>query len=117
MKTKSLILISVLMMPALSGCESEPPIAGTLTKSSICNTAGLLIRRNLGDNFKTIHADCDVTNTGGENVRIDSSYQTPLGLTLKYTALGRVSGDLLKLEKIKVYGADDDFIPFNEIRG
>jgi hypothetical protein len=106
-------------IPLLSACgSSEPPapkIAGGMDQKSICQTSGYIIRQKLGDNFKTINISCSAKSTGGNNVEISSGYKSPLGPSFRYTALGVVNGTSLRLEKIRVHGVDEDFVPFNSL--
>tara|TARA_R110002167_G_C12679888_1_gene651382 strand:+ start:119 stop:466 length:348 start_codon:yes stop_codon:yes gene_type:complete len=100
------------------GCENEPPIAGSMSKSSVCSTAGYLIRQELGSKFKTINQKCVVKNTGGDNVEIESGYVSPINPTpFRYTAQGYVRGDNLVLQRIRVHGIDEEFVPFTSLGG
>jgi hypothetical protein len=111
-------LVSMMIIPLMSACgDREPPLAGNMTETSICNTAGYIIRKNLGDSFKTINVKCSARALSGNSVEISSGYISPLGPTLHYTARAVVNGDQLRFEEIKVHGVDDDFIPFRNFRG
>lgn len=93
---------------------SEPAIAGSMSQTSICQTAGYLIRLKLGKAFKTLNVPCRV-ETDGTSVIIHSGYISPLNnATLSYTASGYVVLDKLTLVKIKVHGIDDVFKEFSE---
>ncbi len=103
------------MTGLISSCGEEPFI-GKMSISTICSTTGYIIRQNLGTNFKTIGVKCTVAKVKNKPtwVRVRSSYISPLGPTLKYTAFGNITGDALELLKIKVHGIDKKFIPFAE---
>ena len=93
---------------------SEPDLVGDMSESSICATAGYLIKKNKGKNFRVHSVPCSVKKTGISGVEIKSGYISPFGPTLTYTAIGRVSGNTLYLDKIKVDGIDKDFISFKD---
>lgn len=108
----------ILLILLLVGCQqSEPYVTGKMTQSSICSTAGLIIRNNLGKNYKTTRVECTVQSVSPSTVMIDSGYTTPFGSTLRYTALGVVTDDSLKLEKIMIHGVDEAMIPFRDFPG
>jgi hypothetical protein len=72
-----------------------------MSETTVCQTAGYLIRQQLGKATKTTDIPCTVTNTGGDNVLIESGYNPPIGTsTIYYTATGVVLGDRLRLQTI-----------------
>jgi len=114
--TKQVIIYVTLVV--LCGCDTEPPVAGSMSKTSVCNTAGYLIRKELGTGFKTIDQQCSVINTGGNNVEIESGYVSPINPNaLRYTAKGYVRGNTLVLQQIRVHGVDEKFIRFTSLGG
>jgi len=111
-------LVLIILISFLIGCaEKAPAVAGKMDESTVCSTSGYIIRKNLGKAFKTAGISCTVKNIGGNSVEIKSGYTSPLGPTLYYTAIGVVSGNNLKLEKIKVQNIDNDFVPFYKFKG
>ena len=89
-----------------------------MSRVSICNTSGYLIRQQLGNNVKTAGQPCSVESKDGFNVQVRSRYQTPINsVVLKYTAKGFVKGSSLTLREIKVHGIDQEFIPFTALGG
>lgn len=117
MINRKIILLSTLLI-LLSGCDNSPIVAGVMTNDSICNTAGFLIRKELGQNVKTAGLQCKASSDDGVNVLIKSHYRTPINSqVLKYTAKGFVKGDTLTLKAIKVHGIDDNFQPFTSLGG
>ncbi|MFK4754747.1 hypothetical protein [Oceanobacter antarcticus] len=115
MRKNYLVLLATLLV---LGCESEPPIVGSMSKSSVCSTAGYLIRQELGKNFRTISQKCVVKNTGGDNVEIESGYVSPINPTpFRYTAQGHVRGNNLVLQRIRVHGIDEEYVPFTSLGG
>jgi hypothetical protein len=110
------LLATACLVPtlALIGCESEPPIVGDVTQTSICNMAGLLIRNKLGKNVKTINQRCVVRKTGVDTFQIESGYLSPINpQPLRYTANGYVRGQTVGLKEIKIHSVDNEFIPFS----
>lgn len=96
----------------IASCTQEPPVAGDMSESTVCSTAGYLIRQKLGTNTKTINIPCNVTNTGGNSILIESGYKPPIGTeTIYYTATGIVLGDTLRLQTI-VTSVDDSQEPY-----
>lgn len=107
------VLVFVFTAFALAACsKTEAPVAGGMSQTAICSTAGLLIRQTLGENYKTAREECSVKALSDGRVEIESGYQTPFGATMRYTAVGVVDGSKLRLEKIKVHTVDEDFLPF-----
>lgn len=95
---------------ALSACApSEPPIVGSMTERDICQTAGYLIRKKLGNNMNTADVPCTVTVGGQSSVVINAGYKTPLNSTHYYTAAGSVSGDTLRIIEIRDEGGSVEF--------
>lgn len=97
------VLVSALV---LSGCgPSEPPVAGNMTATEVCQAAGYLIRQRLGDRVKTAGVACSVESTGNGAVTIHSGYRTPIGSgVVGYDAKGVVVVDRLQLTFIRVGG-------------
>lgn len=115
MKKTHLVLLTALLA---WGCENEPAIAGSMSKSTVCSSAGYLLRQELGKKFKTINQKCLVKNTGGDSVEIESGYVSPINPTpFRYTAQGYVRGNNLVLQRIRVHGIDEDFVPFTSLGG
>ncbi|WP_432472061.1 hypothetical protein [Amphritea sp. HPY] len=107
------IIIMAIIGLLLSACDTEPPVAGSMSVTTVCSTAGYLIRQRLGREFKTVNEPCRVSSLGGERVEIESGYVSPIGQTrLRYTAIGVVYGNTLRLDEIRVHGVDAAFIPF-----
>lgn len=103
-----------LLVVILAGCES--PLVGSMSETNICQTAGYIIRQKLGDNFKTAEMPCKAQNPYGNVVEIEAGYISPIGGGTKrhYSAIGSVTGDRLRIEKIRVHEADDDYVDFKD---
>ncbi|MFN4056393.1 MAG: hypothetical protein ACK4GU_16155 [Alishewanella aestuarii] len=110
------VLFCSLPFVFLTGCsDSSPVVAGKMTENSICSTAGYLIRKNLGEHIKTAGERCTVTALSKQYVEINSGYKSPLReAPFRYTAIGYVNGDKLKLNQIQVHGIDDKLIRFED---
>ena len=112
------LIVGVLIMFYIAGTPSESEskiIAGNMSKSSICTTTGYIIRKNKGKNFDVYSEPCKVRKFKSGKIRIESAYISPIKNTkLRYYAIGSVIGNELTLEKIKVLGIDNDYIPFSE---
>ena len=116
MSLKRILLF--ISLTALISCDNSPKVAGNMSRVSICNTSGYLIRQQLGNNVKTAGQPCSVESKDGFNVQVRSRYQTPINsVVLKYTAKGFVKGSSLTLREIKVHGIDQEFIPFTALGG
>lgn len=108
---RNLSLLAALPL-LLAGCTQEPPVAGSMSVTTVCQTAGYLIRQKLGNATKTNDMPCEVTNTGGSNVLIESSYKPAIGNeTIDYTATGVVLDDRLRLLTITT-SVDETSAPY-----
>ena len=118
-KTVSFIIIGViflfvfLLFTGGSDKEKSKPLAGNMTHGVICSTAGLIVKRALGDNFTANSSDCVAQSSDGINVEITSSYNTPFNTTMYYTARGAARNGTLRITEISIHGVDSDFIPFS----
>ena len=101
------------------GQEADPPdyLAGRMTESTVCSTANLIVKNNLGENYDTMGVNCSASEIGGNRVFVKSGYNTPFGTSREYEARGAVEGTSLRLEEIRVIGTDDEFIPMREFPG
>ncbi|MBQ4889551.1 hypothetical protein J8L86_06815 [Shewanella sp. MMG014] len=88
---------------------------GDMDYTSICQTAGYIIREKLTNRFKTINSQCSLKPLGLNQIEIHSGYLSPINLTeIRYIAKGRVNKNTLTLEKIKVIGVDKEFIQMSD---
>ena len=113
------IVIGVVIMLYIAGTPNESEskiIAGNMSHSTICSTAGYIIKKRLGNNFRVHSVPCKTRNIGKNKVEINSGYISPLGPTLRYTARGQVYDNTLVISEIKVDGMDNDFIPYNKFQ-
>jgi hypothetical protein len=86
-----------------------------MSKRTICSTAGLIIRNNLGKKIKTYAESCNVRVFDSNKVEINSGYVSPIdNKRFRYTAIGHVSDNTLIFEKIKVHRGDSVFIPMSD---
>ena len=112
MKKVAAILLTTF---CLYSCSNEPPLAGSMTETSICTTSGYIIKKAMGDKTEVYQWPCSAKNTGGATIEVESGYKTPLMQSpFRYTARGYVNGNTLKLTKIRVHGIDEEFIRFCE---
>jgi len=107
-------ILIVISIAFLASCSQEPPFAGSMSISTICSTAGYIIKNKKGKNFKVHSAPCKVGKYKSGKVRISSGYTSPLGPSFQYKAIGSVIGNTLYIEKIKVLGIDEEYVNFSD---
>lgn len=105
------------MLVLIPVCNAETKVAGRVTKKTICETAGYVIKRTPDDDLKPYGRPCSVFTTSGREDGIQRVYRSPPDSILHYTASGIAQAKKPRPTHFEVHNIGEDFITFREFVG